>query len=550
MLGESLKSMIERFVPTCLSNAFPGCIYYQTPHLLGFHLLLLTDLIFVLCRKGAFPVEETLHITKQLMTALEYVHGKGIVHTDVKSDNILLSYRDGNAKVTLIDFGSAVYLTGRRQANIGTPGYIAPEALLQADWNTAVDVWGAGCVIFEIISGKTLFPTSGKSDIYLYCMQTALETPIPPTLIRSAGKFPDPSNPVQPPTLNASGMIPIPASGTGKFSPAPLSAVIKNVQLLPLLRQLLALDPTIRLTASQALANLSGKSGSIPSSTNAVEVVTTMGPVAATLTTATEPVAGCNESAALPAPVIASAYAESQQTAEILPQNHSEIEKIAAESPSVDSGTEVLAAAETSSLGGQIKQSDGHHSSPCSEDAKLPSENFPSSSVVTQPSSCCAPIADHNTKAHIHLQDATSSEIEFEACRPSGPSSPESSAKNSSTKKDSLPSDRLERTTSPVRMANMVEPAGPSRTPTAEWRHISEVGSSWAGEQGLPRNGSADPWIMMPSFGPGHIGSTSFTVGYTAGFTAGAVWSPYGQPQSTTWSPITTAPLHFGGWQQ
>jgi serine/threonine protein kinase len=483
------------------------------------------------------------------LSALEYVHGKGIVHTDVKSDNILLSYRDGNAKATLIDFGSAVYLAGRRQANIGTPGYIAPEALLQADWNAAVDIWGAGCVVAEIAAGKTLFPTSGKCDLYLYCMQTAMEAPIPPTLLRSAGKFPDPSNPARPPIVDASGMIPFPASGTGKFCPAPLSSTIQSVQVLPLLRQLLALDPTVRATPSQALAKLSGQSSSsIPSSKNAVKVVKTVYPETTSENYPTALVAACNEGPSEPALVEVPANADWRQQAEIVQQNPTEIEGIAGVGSTVYSGTGVLAAA-TTYPPGQLTQSDDVTTSAHVEDLQHITEDsqFSSADTSTRSSS-----AEHKTMPHIQLKDALSPEIEFDVCRPAGPASPESSAKNSSAKKNCPLSDRLEQNIPPVRIATMVEPAGPSRTSTTEWRHIPEGGLGWTlpGDQGLPRSGSADPWIMMPSIGPGHIGSTSFTVGYTAGFTAGAVWSPYGPPQSATWAPITNAPVHFGGWQQ
>jgi serine/threonine-protein kinase len=106
--------------------------------------------------QGAFSEEEALTITRQLATALEAIHSRGIVHRDIKSQNIMVT-PDGTAK--LIDFGIAKaqnHATLTAPAHFaGTLHYAAPEQILEArDVDHRADIYSLGIVLYEMLSAS------------------------------------------------------------------------------------------------------------------------------------------------------------------------------------------------------------------------------------------------------------------------------------------------------------------------------------------------------------------------------------------------------------
>lgn len=102
-----------------------------------------------------------LLITRQIADGLAYVHSKGIVHRDVKPDNIWI---DASGKVKIIDFGVAKYgefsITGAG-FTLGTPYYMAPEQVRGEKATPLVDVYSFGVLLFELITGSR--PIEGKT---------------------------------------------------------------------------------------------------------------------------------------------------------------------------------------------------------------------------------------------------------------------------------------------------------------------------------------------------------------------------------------------------
>ena len=103
-----------------------------------------------------FTLPRLSSITRQSLIALNFTHKLGLVHSDVKPENILLSSYS-KAKVKLIDFGSACYLTDRQSSYIQSRSYRAPEVILGLPYDGKIDIWSLGCVIAEMFTGHVTF---------------------------------------------------------------------------------------------------------------------------------------------------------------------------------------------------------------------------------------------------------------------------------------------------------------------------------------------------------------------------------------------------------
>ena len=129
-------------------------------------------------REKPVGVEEALGIIKQILSALEQAHGRGIVHRDIKSENIMV-LPDGTIKV--LDFGiakvsGAPTLTLANEV-LGTVEYMAPEQILGDEVGPHSDLYATGVVLYEILTGRT--PFQGDSPVAVVYQQLNEEaTPI------------------------------------------------------------------------------------------------------------------------------------------------------------------------------------------------------------------------------------------------------------------------------------------------------------------------------------------------------------------------------------
>ncbi len=128
-------------------------------------------------------IKRIVAIMRQVCDALEAAHAKGVVHRDLKPDNVFIVKRDGDDFVKVLDFGVAKLRGGGDDLAatttgmiIGTPHYMAPEQALGREVTRAADIWAAGVVIYELLAGCV--PFSGASFVEL-AMQIREQPPKP-----------------------------------------------------------------------------------------------------------------------------------------------------------------------------------------------------------------------------------------------------------------------------------------------------------------------------------------------------------------------------------
>jgi eukaryotic-like serine/threonine-protein kinase len=116
------------------------------------------DLRAVLKEKGKLPPDEAARIILQICRALEVAHGEGVVHRDLKPQNIML---DANGRAHVMDFGIArsAYLPGMTQtgALIGTPEYMSPEQAKGEKVDERSDLFSLGVIFYELVTGQSPF---------------------------------------------------------------------------------------------------------------------------------------------------------------------------------------------------------------------------------------------------------------------------------------------------------------------------------------------------------------------------------------------------------
>ncbi|XP_058748206.1 uncharacterized protein LOC131621021 [Vicia villosa] len=103
----------------------------------------------------------TLHrlqlITRQCLEALQYLHNLGIVHCDLKPENVLVkSYK--KCEIKIIDLGSSCFKTDNLCLYVQSRSYRAPEVMLGLQYDEKIDIWSLGCILAELCSGEVLFP--------------------------------------------------------------------------------------------------------------------------------------------------------------------------------------------------------------------------------------------------------------------------------------------------------------------------------------------------------------------------------------------------------
>jgi serine/threonine-protein kinase len=169
-----------QIVPLYESGNAGDLLYYIMPYVEG------ESLYQMLERKRRLPLEDALQIVREVAQALGYAHSRGVLHRDVKPENILVA--GGHALVA--DFGLAQVIGAADRekltatgVTIGTVYYMSPEQL-RADRNLdqRTDIYSLGCILYEMLTGEP--PYTGPLDQVVVRIITA---PVPSVRLLNAG---------------------------------------------------------------------------------------------------------------------------------------------------------------------------------------------------------------------------------------------------------------------------------------------------------------------------------------------------------------------------
>ncbi|GAB5359095.1 hypothetical protein AAMO2058_000515000 [Amorphochlora amoebiformis] len=170
------------------------------------------DLLQHIVKQKTFTEEDARHIIQQIAMTLEYIHGKGVIHRDLKPDNIIYRSEKPHSDVVLADFGLAKQTDASRYAQslCGTPLYLSPEMIRGPTYDSQCDMWSLGVILFVVLSGRPPFYAPNQKDLFK-------------CIVRAEFRFPE--------------------RDWKHISPAAKDAI----------RKLLVKDPAKRLTAQQLL---------------------------------------------------------------------------------------------------------------------------------------------------------------------------------------------------------------------------------------------------------------------------------------------------------
>ncbi|MBM4404436.1 MAG: serine/threonine protein kinase, partial [Candidatus Cloacimonetes bacterium] len=137
----------------------------------------------LITRTGPIVEDRTLHIFRQIIAALAFAHEKQIVHRDIKPSNIIIGVGDS---VKILDFGIARLLSDqhltRTGSKLGTLFYMSPEQVMAVkDIDHRSDIYSAGVVLFEMLSGRLPFDRNTDSDYVIQHAIVSAEIPDPRT---------------------------------------------------------------------------------------------------------------------------------------------------------------------------------------------------------------------------------------------------------------------------------------------------------------------------------------------------------------------------------
>ncbi|XP_032435326.1 serine/threonine-protein kinase ULK1a isoform X2 [Xiphophorus hellerii] len=174
LLGKEIKILKElrheNIVRLLDYQEMGGCIYLIMEYCNG------GDLAEYLQTKGTLS-EDTIRVfLQQIAKAMKVLQSKGILHRDLKPQNILLCHPEGrksssiNTSIKIADFGFARHLQLNTMAATlcGSPMYMAPEVIMSQNYDAKADLWSIGTIVYQCLTGKAPFHASSPQELRLF----------------------------------------------------------------------------------------------------------------------------------------------------------------------------------------------------------------------------------------------------------------------------------------------------------------------------------------------------------------------------------------------
>ena len=111
-----------------------------------------------------FSISRLQIISKHILKALVYIHSLGLIHCDIKPENIMMASKQ-RCEVKVIDLGSSCFLTDKLTFYIQSRYYRAPEVIVGTRYDQKIDIWSLGCVLAELYTGEVLFQENNAQTL-------------------------------------------------------------------------------------------------------------------------------------------------------------------------------------------------------------------------------------------------------------------------------------------------------------------------------------------------------------------------------------------------
>ncbi|KAM3131101.1 hypothetical protein pb186bvf_016799 [Paramecium bursaria] len=170
-MSESEMSILHEFMGKKFKNIVNTVDFFQINNLYYTVMEYCDRNLYELIQNRPITVLQFKYIVGEIANGVQEIHNMGIIHRDIKPENILLFTSKDEQGISfetykICDFGFSKAAQQTNTENKGSPYYISPEQLRKQPHDQKVDIWALGCVMFEMLTGHTLFRGNTYTEIF------------------------------------------------------------------------------------------------------------------------------------------------------------------------------------------------------------------------------------------------------------------------------------------------------------------------------------------------------------------------------------------------